>query len=190
MSSGAQINLTLCICGLPESAHGPGKSTHPYTPPSWQQGTRDTQKAGESERDGHYTLKEQRVVTIAKPAAGVDVVATVPANARWKVWSMFATLVTDAVVNNRVPHVVITDGPLNDTVHNVPANNNQVAGATVNYSAGAGVFGVSFDNAVVMVLPVELDLLQKWTIGFKTTNLDAGDQWSALALVVTETLYF
>lgn len=180
----------LCICGKPDDWHGYGKSDHPFTAPSWPSMTRDTQRSKDTIRNAHYALTEQRLVTIAAPAAGVDLVATIPDTRKWKVWSLSAQFTTSAAVANRVPHIVITAQPDAKVVFNVPPNQNQPASGTATYSAGAGVFAVTFDNANVMVLPVELELLQKWTIGFSTTNLQAGDQWSAMSLLVTETLYF
>jgi len=176
------------VCGWGPDAHAQGAKDHAF----WaapEMTLRATQELVRVPRPGHYGLREQRIRTQAAPAAGVDIVATVPATNRWKLWTLSASLVTSAAVANRVPHLVITDGQGN-TAYNCPANQNQVAATTIRYSVGAGVFAVTFDNAYVFVAPVEMDMLQGWTIGFLTTGLQAGDQWGVMGLFVGETLYF
>lgn len=163
---------------------------HQYVPAHISDYLRPTQKYKRGYSDGRYSLKESRVVRVAQPAAGVDAKATVPGAAKWFVWSMRATLTTDAVIANRIPHLQITDGPNGNIVADFPAANNQGAGTVIAYAAGAGVVAANFDSTIVFVLPVEVELLQGWTIGFKTTGIDPGDQWSPLALLVTEKLYF
>ena len=151
---------------------------------------RDTQELLRGRRPGHYAIREPRIVYSAVPAAGSDVFLTVPGTTRWKVWGLQATLVTSAAVANRVPHLEIWDPGDVHTAYDVPGLNNQTAGTTVAYSGvPGGTFGF-FDNTQVMPLPVEMDLLQGWSIGFETTALQAGDQWTALSMLVTETLYF
>ena len=181
--------MLLCICGKTSADHGPGKSDHLYTPPSGAGQVRDDQQPERVTRRGHYQLNEYRVITIANPLAGVDVVATVPSTVRWRVQCLQAQLVTSAVAMNRIPHLVITDGQ-GHQVYNVPPSGNQVAGLTEQYSAGVTVVAANFDNANVLVLPYVTHLLQGWTIGFSTTGLQAGDQWSNCALLVEEWLSF
>lgn len=180
----------VCVCGLAGAQHGPGLTDHPPVYEQWAQGLRDTQRLKLGIRPGHYSIKEQRIFVGAKPAAGVDIKASVPQAGRWKVWGLTASLTTSAVVANRVPHLQITDGPAGDVAYDVPSAQNQIATQTVKYSGVASGVAQSFDNTNVLVLPVEIDLLGNWTVGFKTTALDVGDQWTALTLLVTETLYF
>lgn len=184
------LNLViLCVCGQPEEAHGYGKSKHSYIPDRGVPPLRDDQRPKKAPRHGHYALKEYRNITQKAPLPGVDIKATVPGAARWRVQCLQAQLTTSAVVANRVPHLVITDGQGN-SLYNFPSSSNQLAGSTVQYSAGTTVVSLSFDSATVMVLPFPVKLLQGWTIGFVTTALDAGDQWSNLALHVKEWLNF
>jgi hypothetical protein len=182
--------VMICICGLADSQHGAGMTDHPPVHGDWARGLRDTQQIRKGIRPGHYLVGEQVVRVAAAPAAGVDVKATVPQVGRWKVYGLLASLTTSATVANRIPHLIITDGPPGDTVYNVPSGNNQVATTTVKYAGGPGPVAVTNDNTNVLVLPVEITLLGNWTIGFQTTALQAGDQWTALTLLVYEELFF
>lgn len=179
----------LCICGKPASAHGPGLSDHPYVPPSHFAPIGDTQGRDRTERPGHYTVMQSRIVTVLAPAVGVDPVVVVPGTVRWEIQNLQVQLTTDAVVANRIPHLVITDGQGNNCF-NSPTLQNQIAGSTMQYTAGVGVVAAAFDNAVILPLPYPTHLNQGWTIGFKTTGLDGGDQWSKFSLLVKEWLSF
>lgn len=151
---------------------------------------RDTQRMRAGNREGHVELAESRVVPVANPLAGADVVAKVPQNGKWSVSALSAILTTSATVANRVPHLQITDGGAGHVVYDFPLGTNILAGLTTRLSAGTGVIAQSNDNSAVLVLPFDLDLLGGWTVGFSTTALQAGDQWSALAVLVEETLYY
>lgn len=190
MSTAGLAITILCSCGQPEEHPVHSGGGHQYVPQHIAEYLRPTQKYKRGYNDQRYSLRESRIIKLAAPAVGVDVKATVPGAAKWWLWSLRATLATDAVVANRIPHLQITDGPNGNIVADFPAANNQGAGTTIAYAAGAGVVAANFDSTIVFVLPVEVELLQGWTIGFKTTGLDVGDQWSALALLVTETLYY
>jgi len=179
----------VCICGLPASQHGEGMTNHPPITEGWAQGVRDTQSLRKGLRRGHWEIVEPRVVTIVAPSAGVDVKATVPQNGKWEVWAMYATLTTDATVAARVPHIIIQDPQAQHTVYNVPSLTNQIASTIVKYTGAPAVVNANFDNASLLVLPVDMPLLGNWSIGFLTTALDPGDQWSAMSLLVLETLY-
>ena len=184
------INLVLCACGQPESAavhHS--DSGHAYAPLRGADQFRDDQEMHKGSRRGHYALAEQRIITLAQPAAGADWSASVPATARWRVNAVQAQFATSAAVANRVPHIVITDGQ-GHTVYNVPSLTNQVAATTFQYSAGATVVTAFFDSAVVMALPYPLKMLQTWTISSLTTAIQAADQWSNIVLFVKEWLQF
>jgi hypothetical protein len=182
--------ITLCSCGEPAGSPVHGPHGHQFVPRDISDYLRPTQTYKRGYTEGHYSLEEARIVTVPQPPPGGGVRATVPGGTKWQVWSLRATLTTDAVANNRVPHLQITDGPNGHICMDFPAPQNQVAGTSIAYCAATSSVAVNFDNTTVIVLPVEVELLQGWVIGFSTTALDAGDQWSAMALIVTETLYF
>lgn len=189
MSSMA-INLTvLCVCGQPANAaiHGDGHGQHRYI--ARPSPVRDDQEYFSRDRKNHYAVMEYRVTQIAQPAAGVDVLAVCPQPAMWEIHSLQAQLTTDAVVANRTPHLVVMDGVGNYT-YNAPAPGAQTATQTWQYSAGSTVVVWSNDSAVVLVLPYPTILLPGWKVGFKTSALDAGDQWSNVVIKVKEWLYF
>jgi hypothetical protein len=185
------LNLAvLCICGAPESSPvHQDASGHAFRPLRAADQIRDDQYAERNTRPGHYAVADYRVVQIPNPAAGADWLATVPATARWRIACLQAQLVTSAVVANRVPHLVITDGQ-GHSVYNFPAPSNQIASTTVQYSAGTTIVTTQFDNASVLVMPYPVKLLQTWTIGTVTTAKDVGDQWSNIFLYIKEWLQF
>jgi len=149
----------------------------------------DTQRREWTERPGHYAVVQTRVATFPNPAAGVDAIAVVPSNVRWEVQNLGALLTTSAAVANRVVHLIVDDGQGNQ-VYNFPASQNQVAASAVQYSAGVSTMVVSFDSATMLVLPFPLHLSPGWRIGFKTTLLDAADQWTKFAMITKEWINF
>jgi hypothetical protein len=174
------ILLVCAVCGVPVDKHI--GQDHGFM-------IRDDQGIDRSDRPGHYKLIEYRVVTIPAPAAGADPVIVVPANSNWRVESLSTSLVTDAVVANRVPHLVFDDGQ-GHVLFNTPFANNQIAASTVQYSAGASIVASSFDNAITACYPQHMLLLQGWRARMLTTALDAGDQWSAVTVLVKEWIQF
>lgn len=182
------MDLILCaICGVGETQHQGGALGHSWSPAIWS--IRDDQQIEKTARPTHYALKNYRIIPQPQPAAGVDAIAKVPPTNRWRVFSLAATLTTSAAIFDRVPHLIIKDDQGN-TVYNFPSFGNQVAGTTGIYSAGLATVAASFDGATQLVLPIDYKLLQNWSIGFATTNLQPADQWTGFALLVKEWLNF
>jgi hypothetical protein len=182
------MDLILCaVCGFQEQPHHGNALGHSYAPARWTM--RDDQVRQKSERPTHYNIKQYRIVPIVKPAVGIDAIAKVPVTTRWRCYGLAAQLTTSAVIVNRVPHLIIKDDQGN-VVYNFPSGGNQVASTVGIYSAGMATVAAAFDGATVLVLPIDFQLLQNWSIGFLTTALDAGDQWSNFALLVKEWLTF
>jgi hypothetical protein len=184
------IDLTiLCICGQPATSpyHGDGPHQHRWLPTV--RSPREDQEVKKGNRLGHYSLVDYRIVAAPPPAIGTDPLIAVPGNAVWRVQSLQAQLTTDAVNAARVPHLVIQDSE-GRSVFNFPAPGPQPQNLVQQYSAGATVVTVQNDGAVVVVLPSPVKLLQGWKLGFKTTALDAGDQWANVVLYIKEWLYF
>jgi hypothetical protein len=172
--------ITCGACGVAWSLHK--DQGHSYV-------MRDDQQFVPKKGTPHYALKDRRVVLLAKPLAGVDWIAAVPANTRWRVDHFQAQFVTSAAAGNRVPHLVVTDGQGN-RLYNVPAPANQIAAQTLQYSGATDSVSANFDNAVVLMLPQPLKLLQGWTLQMVTSGLDVADQWSNVNLLVKEWLAF
>ena len=179
----------LCACGQPKGHPVHQGAGHAFIPHRGRDQVRDDQTPETVNRWGHSTIKEYRVVTSAAPAVSTDLSIQVPQSFRWRVQSLQATLVASAAAGNRIPHLVVKDS-LGNVVYNYPSPGPQVAGATVIYSAGVGVVSASNDGATVLCLPISTHLLERYTIGFVTSALQAGDQWSAMALLVKEWIQY
>jgi hypothetical protein len=174
------IALVCAVCGVGVDQHH--ERGHNFT-------VRDDQGVDRGNRAGHYEVIQYRVIPLAAPAVGTDIVITVPPTSNWRIEAFQAQLVTSAVVANRVPHLFVDDGQ-GHSMYNFPSTGNQVAATTVQYSAGPAIVAVTFDNAQTFVIPAHLLLLNSWRIGFKTTALDVGDQWSNVNVLVKEWLQF
>jgi hypothetical protein len=97
-----------------------------------------------------------------------------------------ATLTTDATAANRLASLRITDGEV--IITRLPVSAAQGASVTAKrytWAVGAGAVdeaGVSISGDLLR----DLLLLPGWTIGVVTSNLQAGDTWSAQHLYVVE----
>mgnify|MGYP001571786480 CR=1 FL=1 len=128
-----------------------------------------------------------RSVAGADPAAGAEWSITVPVDARWRLISVTATLVTDATVAGRLPLIIVDDGANNLLV--VAAQATLPASSTGIYSMGAGQ-GLAGAIATVQALPAPEDLYL--SAGFRvrssTSLIQAGDNWTAPRALVEEWL--
>jgi hypothetical protein len=130
-------------------------------------------------------------VTVGNPAAGVDWSVNVPLNTRWRVRSWVARLTCSAAAANRQPQAQVIQGGnsvwLGQPIANI------VASAIVNIAAG-GLTPIVSVNANGYMLPLPPDLLLTGnatfaqSLGTATTGIQAGDQWSAIQLLVEEWL--
>ena len=126
-----------------------------------------------------------RSITGTNPAAGAEISETVPTGAVWRFIGIQATLVTEAGVASRFPHIRFDDGT---TVHSEQGTQNvQSASQTLDYSAITGSWGGQ-----------NIGSKQTWPIGdgilmgaghrvrTNTINILAGDNWGAPQLLVEE----
>ena len=126
-----------------------------------------------------------RSVTGTDPAAGVEISVAVPTYARWKLYSLRATLVTDATVANRIVNFGMTDGA---------AGLMYLSGVTTQagslsydyYFANYGFLPAPVSNSVFLNLPLLGQLYQGWQVGTDTILLKAGDNWGAPQMMVEE----
>jgi len=126
-----------------------------------------------------------RSITGTNPAAGVEISETVPTNARWRVISMYAQLVTSAVVAARLVNVIIDDGT--NTVFRYGTGASQAASQTVNYPFfGGGFVDATGGNPRAIPLPPDLLLMGGYRFRTTTTLLDAGDDWTAPQMLIEE----
>lgn len=125
-------------------------------------------------------------VDVANPAAGADWSVRTPGGKLWMVLGFRATLATSAVVANRQLRVSITDGAVERAncqaitatiTANLTATLGGYRGAVPGGAGSALVGGVGLPD-----WPLDAG----WTFGVVTVGLDAGDQWSAIRLVVEQ----
>lgn len=132
----------------------------------------------------------RKSVTGTDPAAGNDIVETVPDNARWRIISFDARFITDATSTNRNVRLIIDDGSGNNLVRSpIPDPIGATQDNTFNYfenapitpaGAVAGIYNAPLPNDNVM--------FQGWRIVTSTANIQAGDNWGAPTLGVEEWL--
>ena len=126
-----------------------------------------------------------RSVAGADPAAGAEILVTVPAGARWRLVGLIATLVTDNTVVNRVVSLVIDDGAA--ALYRAAAQTVQTASLTVIYSFGAGLPSAATAGGVsINPLATDLLLAAGYRVRSITTGIVAGDNWGAPQLLVEE----
>jgi hypothetical protein len=127
-----------------------------------------------------------RIVTVASPAAGSDWSVAVDQGRCWIPLTIRAQLVSSATVANRVPVLQYGDGTT--TVVGVPSQNSQAASLTNRHGwargAGNGPVGAGLLDFLAS-LPFHA-LFGGLVIQTVTTNLQVGDQWSAIALLVAQ----
>lgn len=122
--------------------------------------------------------------TIANPAAGADFSVTVPAGEQWILRSMAAVLATSAAAATRTPVLLIMDGSGN--VSMAAGQGDAMAASTTwtwSFYPGATDLGVSTSPAHAPI-PPDLRLPPGYVIKSSTAGLQAGDQWSAIALMI------
>lgn len=130
-----------------------------------------------------------RAVQGADPAAGVEPSITVPTGARWRVLAFSAQLVTDATAANRFPMFEVNDPTLAANVYRAAPAAAQAASLTQAYQVGPhGVVAAVVNGLVMMPSPVELHVFAGQILRFTTTNIQAGDNWTAPLAIVEEWL--
>jgi len=128
------------------------------------------------------------LVTGADPAAGSEISETVPTNARWRLLAMTFSLTTDATAVTRRVMLAFDDG---STIYAYEkAFEAQGANLTRAYSFVAGLNheAVTGIGKIHGHLPKNLILPQGYRIRTTTSNLQAGDNLTAPAMLVEEWL--
>jgi hypothetical protein len=131
-----------------------------------------------------------RVVTVGNPAAGADWSVAVPAGKIWALCAIAATFTASAAVATRTPAVALGDGT------NFPAQ--YLAGATGSggttasgvtpyfWENGASENGFVSGSVNIQTAIGRFSLNSAWVIKTITQGIQAGDQWSAISLLVQE----
>lgn len=119
---------------------------------------------------------------VGAPAAGADIVFTMPAGARGRIVSISALLTTAVAVANRLPSLIVDDGATAYAV--IPSGNTQAASLVQQYTWADSCPQVAlFDSKVIAPLPSNLVLPPGHRIRTSTTGIQAADQWSAINLM-------
>ena len=129
-----------------------------------------------------------RIVTGTNPAAGAEISEAVPANARWKLKGLIASLVSDATVLNRKVRFEVDDGT--NVIFPTITGPNHAASSTFVYVPTAGYpveqAAIHGANYYIFPLPMDLVLFQGYQIYTVTANIQAGDDWGAPRILVEE----
>lgn len=127
-----------------------------------------------------------RTRLIGAPAVATDWAITSPGNAWWRIVSLVATLTTDANAANR--RVRLVAGDRSNRWYSSIASADQIAAQTVEYGAFEGATpGGLATVSLNLSLPTEGLLLRPGhRLEAVTTNIQAGDQWSAVMALIDE----
>jgi hypothetical protein len=135
---------------------------------------------------GERPWRRSRLVELSSdPAAGAAPSLAVPAGEVWEVVSVYAQLVTDATVANRLARLQLGDGTA--TYLDLAAPAVQAASLTHRYAWVQHGSAYAVGLAQVATIP-RLVLAAGWTVAIATDNLAAGDNWTALRLLVVKTI--
>ncbi|MCR4323009.1 MAG: hypothetical protein NUV61_02890 [Candidatus Azambacteria bacterium] len=118
----------------------------------------------------------------ANPAAGAEVVFTVPSGRVWNPKMLYLKLVTSATVANRRVHVVISSQGQNE--FHTFCDIDQTASTTREYSVAnmVGVPDREDGGWILIPLPANLWLTADESIETLTTNIQAGDNFDVATL--------
>lgn len=126
-------------------------------------------------------VRTRRVVVVPAPAAGSDASLTVPGGHAYRVIAVYGVLVTDANVADRTLELVATvDG---STVGRFPTAGNVPANSTAPATWAPHLDPATAAASLVGSIP-ELTLPAGATLATLTDQIQAGDQWSALSVLV------
>lgn len=125
------------------------------------------------------------VITGTVPGAGVEYVETVPVGSQWELIAVRLKLVTSGSVANRSVQLAIDAGGAPDLA--ASAWDALIAASTtikIYFSLGFSKPWNDQGGNAYAPLPRGLQLYAGWRLKTLTTNLQAGDQFSEIALIV------
>lgn len=129
-----------------------------------------------------------RRITGTTPAAGAEISEVVPNGARWQLLTVNALLTTSAAAGTRTPNLVITDGGVDYFGSGQPVGVGASAGSPYWWEQGMALaVQVGLIGSVAGLL-IEGHMLAGHRFITRTSNLQAGDQWSAPSYLVREWL--
>lgn len=126
-----------------------------------------------------------RSITGTVPAAGAEISEAVPANRRWNLLAIKASLTTSAAAGNRNATLALSDGA--NFLYGGNSYFNQIAATTIQYSGfpSSPQPGQLAGNTLLdLLMPINLRPGSK--VFTSTLGLLAGDQWTAPQYLVAE----
>lgn len=126
------------------------------------------------------------LLTPAAPVAGADIVIAMPAGVRWRLKSFQAELTVDAIVATRVVELIIV--VTGYELLRITTTRAQNASLTYVHAwhEGEAAQAVSGQLCRVGSLPKSYLINNSAVISTDTVNLQAGDQWDKVVMVVEE----
>jgi hypothetical protein len=128
------------------------------------------------------------VKPVTNPAPGAEISITPTGMGFWRILSFLFTFATSAVVANRFPSVLATDGTTrywrSGTVASLAASQSADWAGFPGVGAGGSANGVvylAWPNGGLILPP-------GFRLATLTTGLDAGDQYSGIAMLIEELL--
>jgi len=126
-----------------------------------------------------------RVIVGTDPAAGAEILETVPAGVQWRLIAIHAALVTDATVINRVVALVLDDGA--NIFLFTGSSYIQVASQFIHYTFGAfSRQGDTLVGAILCGYPEGIVIGPGFRFSTVMVNLQAGDDWGPPIYMVEE----
>lgn len=134
----------------------------------------------ETSTDGQGTIAEY---TPSNPAAGADFSFTTDAASRCRVQLVGFLLTTSGTAATREVTLIVDDGTT--IMGQFPASATQTASLAVQYTGSAAPYAPNTNAGVALVpLPPSLVLRGNFRIRSSTANLQSGDQYSAIRLLL------
>lgn len=127
-----------------------------------------------------------RSITGTDPAAGTQILETVPTNARWKLKTLRILLTTNGTVANRRLIVIIDDGAIEIWRVRTPVDQTASTARNYLYSMGRQKDTAFVTDEIHLPLPDDLVLFQGWRVRTITDNMQAGDNYGPPQLLVEE----
>ena len=125
------------------------------------------------------------VITVAVPGAGAEWTYTIPASHTYRIHLIAFTFATSATVATRGFRLNLTDAAANRLL-TVPSST-QVASLTNFYTGEAGASPVTVAPNLGFSMPAPgLLAAAGWVLSSSTVNIQVGDQYSAIFLVVED----
>jgi len=125
-----------------------------------------------------------RVIIVPQPVAATDWTYTHSGPSWFLLRNVIGQLVTSATVATRIARLQLTYQSV--LAAQLPPSASQAASLTVVYNTSTTFAGTADAGTALWVLPEGLIVKDGMKLASSTTALSAGDQWSAIALLVEE----